>query len=323
MGNPAMELVERYIAAVKFWLPSHLRDDVAAELAEDIRSEIEEAEKEKGRPLTEDEVAAILKARGAPLTVASRYQPQRHLVGPELFPVYIFVLKIVAVFCLIPPVLAWISWLSTDQSSPIPAIAAAPFNSLLAAFAIVTIVFAVIEHRRIDVTKKDDWNPKTLRPVTDRNRIPRSDSVGEIIATVIGIGFYLAGYLSQTTYDLINGSITLAPEWIPFWQIMVGLALASMALAFVNLFKPYWSGLRIVAWLFINLGKTAAFCWLVQSHLVREVSGIPAHTAEQFRKMSDIAAEGALPFFGVIATILIVTALWRIFQTFRFRTAEI
>ncbi len=81
-----MDLVERYIEAVKFWLPASMKEDVAAELKEDICSEIEEAEREKGRPLSKDEVGELLKARGAPLAVASKYLPQRSLIGPELYP---------------------------------------------------------------------------------------------------------------------------------------------------------------------------------------------------------------------------------------------
>jgi hypothetical protein len=317
--NLPNDLVERYIAAVKFWLPAHLRDDVAAELADDIRSEIEEAEKAKGRPLTGDEVATILKARGNPLAVATRYQPQRSLIGPELFPLYIFVLKIVAVICFIPPVLAWFSRLVIDHSAPVPGMISSPFNSLLVAFAIVTIVFAVIEHKGINITKKNDWNPKALRPVFDRNRIRRSDSGGEIIGPMIGSGF-----LSRTTYDFANGgSITVAPEWIPFWQIMIGLAFAEMALAAVNLFKPYWSGLRVVAWLVLNLAKTAAFCWLFQSHIIRDITGLPAHAAAQFQMMSDKAADYALPIFGLIAFILIAKALWRILRTITPRPAAV
>jgi hypothetical protein len=316
-----MDLIERYIAAVKFWLPASLRDDVAAELADDIRSEIEEAEKQKGRPLTDDEIAAILKARGNPLSVAARYQPQRRLIGPELFPLYIFVLKIVAVICFIPPVLAWLSRAFIDHNPPMPEMISSPFNSLLVAFAIVTLVFAVIEHKGIDITKKNDWNPKTLRPVVDHNRIRRSDSIGEIIGPMIGIGFFFAGYLSITTYDFPHGSITVAPEWIPFWQITIALAFAEMALGAVNLFKPYWSGLRVVAWLVLNLAKTAAFCWLFQSHLLRDITGLPAPAAAQFQMMSDKGADYAQPLFGLIAAILIITALWRILRTITLRPA--
>jgi hypothetical protein len=319
MGTTNLELVDRYIAAVKFWLPAHLREDVGAELAEDIRSEIEEAERAKGRPLTDDEVAAILKARGNPLLVAGRYMPQRHLIGPEIFPVYIFVLKIVAVICIVLPLVAWFA---KAIFNPLPLSFNAPFDSLLMAFAVVTIVFALIEYKGIDIAKKTDWNPQALRPVVDRNRIARSDSIGEIIGSLIGIGFFAAGYLSITTYHFpTGGSITVAPEWIAFWQTIIAIALVEIALASVNLFKPYWSGLRVVAWLAISLAKTAAFCWLVQSHVVREIGGVPDHVARQFLLVSDKAAEFALPFFGFVAAITIATALWRLVRTFKPRAA--
>ncbi len=316
------DLVERYIAAVKFWLPEKLREDIGAELAEDIRCEIEEAEKAKGRPLTEDEVAEILKARGRPMSVAARYQPQRHLIGPELFPLYIFVLKVVAVISLIPPIVAWFVWSFDRYASPVPASIASPFTGFLMAFAVVTLVFALIEHKGIDITKKAEFNPKTLRPVVDRNRIPRSDSIAEIIGPMIGIGFYAAGYFSQTTYHFPGGgSITVAPEWIGFWRIIIALAVFDIALGAINLFKPYWSGPRIVAQLILNLAKAAAFCWLFQSHVVRAIEGVPNNAVSQFQMMSDKLAEFAQPFFGIIAAIIIVKALWRLVLTLKPRSA--
>lgn len=318
------DLVERYIAAVKFWLPEKLREDIGAELAEDIRCEIEEVENAKGRPLTEDEVADILKARGKPITVAARYQPQRHLIGPELFPLYIFVLKVVAVICLIPPVVAWFVWSFDRYSLPVPDTIASPFNSFLMAFAVVTLVFALIEHKGIDITKKTEFNPKTLRPVIDKNRIRRSDSIAEIIGPMIGVGFYLAGYFSQTTYHFPDGgSITVAPEWIVFWQIIIGLAVFDIALGAINLFKPYWSGPRIVAQLILNLAKAATFCWLFQSHIVRAMDDVPGEAVSQFLMMSDKLAEYAQPFFAVIAAIIIIKALWRLVRTLKPRSAMV
>lgn len=314
MGSTNTELVERYIAAVKFWLPEKLREDIGAELAEDIRSEIDDAEQQKGRPLTEDEVAAILKARGKPMSVAASYQPQRYLIGPELFPMYVFVLKIVAVICCIPAVLGWIFRpLDALQNLNFP-----PFNSLLIGFAVVTIVFALIEHKGITIDKKSGWNPKTLRPVIDTSRIKRSDSTGEITGAVIGIGFYLAGFLSQTTYYFHSGaSITVAPEWIPFWQIMIGLAVVELVLAAINLLKPYWSVLRVVTRLLINLADAAAFCWLAQSHVVRGTEGIPEHGADMLMRISDLAAQYAVPFFTAVALLAIFNALARLIRTLR------
>ena len=44
-----MELLDRYLKAVKFWLPSDQKQDIIAELSEDLRSQIEDKESELGR----------------------------------------------------------------------------------------------------------------------------------------------------------------------------------------------------------------------------------------------------------------------------------
>jgi hypothetical protein len=314
-----MDLVERYIEAIKFWLPKHLKEDIAAELKEDIRSQIEEAERAKGRPLNEDEVAALLKARGTPLAVASRYLPQHTLIGPELYPLYFFVLKIVAAVCFLLPLAAWIGTLFIDPTIFPPNAIASPVNSLLVAFAITTIVFAVIERNGVNPAKSDKWNPKTLRPVIDRGRIKRSVSVGDIIGSLIVVGFFAAGYLSETTYHLINGDVTLCPEWVPYWQFVVLLVIAEAALAAVNLFKPYWSGWRVLLRMALDLAKTAAFGWLLQSHLLRDIAapGFPPEAAAKIVAISDTAARFAVPLTAILAAAVVVTALWRVFRLLR------
>ena len=324
-----MDLVERYIEAVKFWLPKNLKEDVAAELRDDIASEIEEAERTKGHPLSEDEIAAILKDRGAPLTVASRYLPQRSLIGPELYPLYIFVLKIVAVICFIPPVVAWI-FAAFAPNSPWPGVFATPANSLLVSFAIVTIIFAVIEHQGINPAKLPSWNPKSLPRLTTHNRIKRGESIGDIIGGLIVIAFFLAGYLSVTTYALppsivfadghmsmqhtLYGHISVSPQWIPYWQIVVVIAAAEIAFASANLFKPYWTVPRVLLRMVLDIAKTAAISWLLTSNLLREfvVQGVNAGAVDKLYWLSGRAAALAPPVAGVVTLIIVLTAVWRI-----------
>lgn len=90
-----MRLIDRYLAAVAAQLPTAAREDVAAELRDDIMSRIEARQETLGRDLTNDEVEAILREVGHPLTVAGRYGagPQ-HLIGPELFPWWLFAVKV-------------------------------------------------------------------------------------------------------------------------------------------------------------------------------------------------------------------------------------
>ena len=73
-----MDLIERYLNEVKFWLPGSQREDVIQELGEDLRSQIEERESATGRKLTETEVSEFVfsqpiskRNRTAPLPVVS------------------------------------------------------------------------------------------------------------------------------------------------------------------------------------------------------------------------------------------------------------
>ena len=46
-----MDLLRRYLDAVELWLPAKQKQDILAELSDDIRSEIEDREGELGRPV--------------------------------------------------------------------------------------------------------------------------------------------------------------------------------------------------------------------------------------------------------------------------------
>lgn len=81
-----MDLVDRYLQAVQFWLPKDQKKDIIAELSEDLHAQIEEQESSLGRPLNKEEVEDLLRRRGAPLLVASKYLPQQSLIGPVFFP---------------------------------------------------------------------------------------------------------------------------------------------------------------------------------------------------------------------------------------------
>lgn len=90
-----MTLTDRYLNAVAAQLPRDLRDDVVAELRDDLLSRMEAREAELGRPLTEADEEAVLREMGHPLAVAARYRPgPQHLVGPDLWPMWFFGVKV-------------------------------------------------------------------------------------------------------------------------------------------------------------------------------------------------------------------------------------
>src|SRR3569833_1061029 len=103
--DTAMELLDRYLQAVRKYLPLRRQDDIIAELRANMESQIEDRESELGRSLMLGEFDDFLRKMGHPMVVASRYQPQQYLIGPTVFPMYLYVLRIallwVFVICMI------------------------------------------------------------------------------------------------------------------------------------------------------------------------------------------------------------------------------
>ena len=81
-----MDLIERYLAAIGRQLPAKQAVDIESELREALLSRQEERESELGRPLTRQDIEALLLEFGHPLVVAARYRNTQQLIGPEIFP---------------------------------------------------------------------------------------------------------------------------------------------------------------------------------------------------------------------------------------------
>ena len=94
-GETGMDLVERYLKAVAAQLRKDNRDDIVAELRDEIMGRLEALEAHLGRAPTDDEVEGLLREVGHPLSVAARYRPgPQALIGPELYPWWMFGLKV-------------------------------------------------------------------------------------------------------------------------------------------------------------------------------------------------------------------------------------
>ena len=94
-GEAGMDLVERYLKVVAAQLPKDNRDDIVAELRDEIMGRMEALEARLGRAPTDDEVETLLREVGHPLSVAARYRPgPQALIGPELYPWWMFGLKV-------------------------------------------------------------------------------------------------------------------------------------------------------------------------------------------------------------------------------------
>lgn len=308
-----MDLVERYVHAVRFWLPRSQQDDVAAELADDIHSQIEEQEAKLGRKLNGSEVIAILKERGRPMIVANRYRPPQYLIGPALFPIYRFVLIVVALCYLVPWILTW--WGLVIFDPHYHADFGGTFGPLWGSFWVttfvalgtVTLVFAILERADSKLKFLECWNPRKLPPARPANRIPRGNSVCELVANGIFIVWWITDMWSTTVFNRGGVRIEFAPVWKYFLWAFLLIAIANILLAASNLVRPYWSWLRASLQLALTIAASVAFCWICKLNILAQfvTPNLPSSRAAQIVNAINFNVSRSFPFV-VIACVLIV-----------------
>ena len=160
-----MDLVDRYVYAVKRHLPAKQQDDIVNELTDDILSQIRDKEEELGRPLNETEQETVLKQYGHPYLLAMRYRPQQYLIGPALFPFYFPALKIAMGLAFAVQVIVAFS-IGLAQNAPgriLPHIVAFPGVALHVLFW-VTLSFAVADRAACSTNGRRDRCRASRRP---------------------------------------------------------------------------------------------------------------------------------------------------------------
>jgi hypothetical protein len=241
----ANDLLDRYLYAVSRYLPANRHNDLLAELAENLQSEMEDKATELGRPLTEDEQADVLRRHGHPILVAARYQPQRALIGPEVFPFYWFTIKrvlpwVVGIYLLITAtaILFGASGTPISQRIHVGSILTGTCGAVFQFLAIITVIFACLEffkgHLRNELAHPQ-WNPRKLPkadPVADQNgpRHPYADAIASLVFLAWLLAFprfpvlMFGPYLS---WHLLN--MDLPVIWHQFYWLIVGFNCIQLA----------------------------------------------------------------------------------------------
>lgn len=313
-----MELIDRYVQAVKFWLPTGQREDIAAELLEDIQSQIEEQESVLGRKLTEDEIAQALKQRGRPLLVASRYLPQsqQYLVGPLLFPAYRFVLKVVALCYLMPWLLVWALFMLFDPSYrahhsiryDLLSVGGPFWNAVFITIGTVTAVFAIVERVQSRSRFLENWDPRKLRPAVDPTRIPRLNSAIEIGVNLTFILWVINGWWTRLIFEISGARIVLTDQWRVFLWAFLLVAAANIILSAANLLRPYWTPARASLRFLADAAGAAVFCWLLKAHLLAAINApqLSPAQATALRDLINKNLDRAFPF-AMLGCVLAIT----------------
>lgn len=257
-----MELMERYLQAVKKYLPWKRQDDILAELRANMESQLEDKEASLGRPLTQGELEDWLRTLGSPMLVAMRYQPQRYLIGPAIFPVYLYVLRLAAlwavvIYTVVNAVL--ILFASTGAPTVLEAALRLP-GVLISVAAWITLAFAAFEFAGahfpescppIDGISGRAWSPGSLPPLEKSN-----DGFGKPRRYAHALTEVIFGFASLVWLLLIprhpfllfgpgavyvtSGPFELAPVWWTFYWWIVALNVVQLAWRTVSLVRGAW-----------------------------------------------------------------------------------
>ena len=281
-----MDLIDRYLNAVAAQLPQDERTDIVAELRDLILSRFEAKEEELGRALTEDEQEAILREIGHPLVVAARYRKgPDSLVGPELFPYWLFGVKAgLMVLGVVYAITLFIRLIGgTDDAGQ--AIAQAFhgfFGAGLTLIGAATLAAAIFEHQGIRPAWMTKWRVKDLgafgladpaawgmsmtgteaaQPAkTSWMPKPRAKGWpgGEYLFSFLATGMFVLWWIGVLHFPGLM-SIELRGQdavvsGAPIWSILFGpillYAFAQMAVDLASLVRPYAirarAGARIV-----------------------------------------------------------------------------
>jgi len=290
-----MALVDRYLHAVKFWLPRNQKDDIIAELSEDLRSQLEEKESELGRKLTDDEVEPILKRCGSPMAVAGRHMPQRSLIGPTLFPIYRVIIRSLILYFLLLLLLLWlgIAIFSPDFRADHPG--AALFASLEPWWLACTYslffntpVFGLLDRSQARSHLVNNWNPRALPAERDPNHISRGGTIFELTFIVATMAILVQIDACHRVFHFFGVTATLAPHWPYFIWALIALNGLSIPLACLNLSQPRWTRLSASFRLGLDVYGSGLVYLLCRASLLQSLSGNDVPHTEAARLVNSI-----------------------------------
>jgi len=273
-----MDLLKSYLGAVKRNLPRKQRNDILAELSEELRSQMEDRERDLGRRLTDAEQYAVLMQHGDPMVVARRYWLERsrslalgwELIGPELFPAYTFVLLLnLTITVATIPVALWIYHVP---------ITLRPFLLPIAIqIACVTAVFTLLNGIRRKFPVNWMYAPAELASVAP---LQRWYSVSGLVACGALTLWWLA--LPRFQFLVLGsaaGEVRLSSQWHRYYVPVLLLFLAGMAQRAASVARPQWNWLLPTSRFLID-GIAAVLMFFFPLHplvIVSQAVANPAH----------------------------------------------
>jgi hypothetical protein len=336
-----MELLDRYLQAVKRYLPWRRQDDIIAELRANLEAQLEDKEAELGRPLTKVEGEDWLKQIGSPMQVASPYQRQQYLIGPALFPTYSYVLRLVlawatAIYLIASVVTIAAQGLGVEAFaglSLVRVVLRLPWIWLINA-AITTLIFAAVERMGARFPWKIDtlapmpatWSPMDLPPVGAGDgdwAKPRSftRALLQVLSAclffvyILLVPHYPFLFFGPGAWYLHSLPYQLAPVWWTFYWWLVAMNAFELAWKIVEFARGAWQRPRNRArHLAMHSLSLIPLCVLLAApnHVLFLLKN-PADAAKLGATLA-AANKGVFQALSIVLAIVVLQLVWGIVQ---------
>ena len=261
------DLIERYLYAVTKRMDRRQRDDVARELRGLIDDML--AERCDGLTPTEKDIRVVLTELGTPQELYSQYDEdaKKCLIGQPYYSTYKFVLKIVLIAVTIGMT---VSSVVLQMLEPQGWLAMAAnwlsmlYNSLLSAFAVVTLLFAFFYHKGIRIT--EPFNFDDLPPVPKKSQeISKWESIAGIGFCVIFVVLFV---FTPEVFCVIREGKTIALFDIEAirqtWFLVIAFAVCGITRETVQFMERQYNKKVMVTTLVTNaISAVLSIWWLV------------------------------------------------------------
>jgi hypothetical protein len=233
-----MNLIDRYVAEVgKHLLLIKGRKDIENELRSTLEDMLEERAQKSGKPADEAMQVEMLKEYGAPSKVAETYNPNPYLIGPRMFPFFMFILKIVVAAVTFGLTIA--TAIQIMAASPMSAVELFStigkgllniVSACIGAFGNLALIFALIERyapaSEFKVNEDKEWDPASLMKEPEPQDVKIWEPILAIVFTFIALSIFnfnpqLIGiyYLDGKEWHVLPILSDAFFRWLPLMNI--------------------------------------------------------------------------------------------------------
>lgn len=334
-----MNLIDRYVSEVGKNLPLlNGREDIEKELKSTLEDMLEDRAQSTGRTRDEALEIEVLKEYGSPQKVASTYNPHPYLIGPKIFPFYLFVMKIVlTVVVSVMLVLAGVQavtdtpFMGADFVKIIGQGLGSALSAAIAAFGNVTLVFVILERvlPEKEIGGFDDekeWDPASLTKEPDPDSVSRFELIAEIVFTFVALailniypqwlGMFFFTENEQVFIPLFTEKFF---QFVPYINIVL---IAEILLDIYLLRNAIWGRLTRLSKVIIDAASLALTVLILRTPDIIAFSAesltggpFPPEQAEVFVTIATYIFPIIMAIVIIIQSIELVKAVYRLIKT--------